>query len=160
MKKSLLAAGVVTAIGLTGVAGAATYAASSTQADPMSGLVGAIASKFNLDKSEVQKVFDEQRSQMETERENEIKDELAQLVKDGKLTQAQADKITAKREELKKEREANRTSGEKPSKSDMKKNMEARKTALEKWAKENGIDSQYLRYVFGGGHHGGHDRQR
>jgi hypothetical protein len=38
----------------------------------------------------------------------------------------------------------------------MKTEMDAKRTALETWAKENGIDSQYLRYVFGGHHgHGG-----
>jgi hypothetical protein len=38
----------------------------------------------------------------------------------------------------------------------MKTEMDAKRTALEAWAKENGIDTTYLRYVFGGGPGHGH----
>lgn len=155
MRKQLAVLGIVTAVGTTGVIGAgvanaATNTDSST--DPMSSLVSKIASKFNLNKDEVQRLFDEQRSARQTEREQEVKDELAQLVKDGKLTQDQADKLTAKRTELKKEREAVRTSGSTETRDAMKTEMDTRRTQLETWAKENGIDTTYLRFVFGGSH--------
>ena len=98
MKKVIIASSIA-ALGVTGLAGGAVFATanSTSGTDPMSGLVSAIATKFNLKKDDVQKVFDEQRTQMETQREQEVKDHVAQLVKDGKLTQAQADKINAKR---------------------------------------------------------------
>ena len=101
MKKVIIASSIA-ALGVTGLAGGAVFATanSTSGTDPMSGLVSAIATKFNLKKDDVQKVFDEQRTQMETQREKEVKDQVAQLVKDGKLTQAQADKINAKRAEL------------------------------------------------------------
>ena len=101
MKKVIIASSIA-ALGVTGLAGGAVFATanSTSGTDPMSGLVSAIATKFNLKKDNVQKVFDEQRTQMETQREQEVKDQVAQLVKDGKLTQAQADKINAKRAEL------------------------------------------------------------
>lgn len=165
MKKNLIIASAATAVGLAGLTGAGfAYAATNTanNTNPMDSLVSAVATKFNLNKDEVQKVFDEQHTAMEQERENEIKDELAQAVKDGKLTQAQSDAITAKRAELQKEREANRTSDQSKSRDEMKSAMDTKRTELEAWAKEQGIDTQYLRFVFGHGGrgHGGPDGMR
>lgn len=154
MKKVIIASSIA-ALGVTGLAGGAVFATanSTSGTDPMSGLVSAIATKFNLKKDDVQKVFDEQRTQMETQREQEVKDQVAQLVKDGKLTQAQADKIDAKRAELVKEREANRTSEQNLTDAQRKTKMEERKTALDTWLKDNSIDSQYAYLLMGG--HGG-----
>ncbi len=154
MKKQLITAGIAAAVGVTGLAGIATVSAatdSSTGSDHMSSLVSAIASKFNLDKTKVQAVFDEQHTKMQAERETQVKADVAQLVKDGKLTQAQADAINAKRAELTKEREANRAADRSASRDQMKTKMDAKRTELETWAKEQGIDTQYLRLVFGGG---------
>ena len=130
---TVIIASSIAALGVTGLAGGAVFATanSTSGTDPMSGLVSAIATKFNLKKDDVQKVFDEQRTQMETQREQEVKDQVAQLVKDGKLTQAQADKINAKRAELVKEREANRTSEQNLTDAQRKTRMEERKTTLE-----------------------------
>jgi hypothetical protein len=69
------------------------------------------------------------------------------------LTQAQADKINAKRAELVKEREANRTSEQNLTDAQRKTKMEERKTALDTWFKDNNIDSQYVYLLMGG--HGG-----
>lgn len=157
MKKQLITAGIVAAVGTAGVVGSGVANAQSgttSTTNPMSSLVDAVASKFNLNKADVQKVFDEQRTQLEAEREQEIKDELAQLVRDGKLTQAQVDKITAKRAEMKQEREAAR-SNTSQSRETMKKELDANRSELETWAKDNGIATKYLHFVIGGGHHGG-----
>ncbi len=156
--KKLIVAGSVAALGVAGLASGAAFATATNTtsgSDPMSGLVSAIATKFNLNKTDVQKVFDDQRSQMDQERETQIKGEVAQLVKDGKLTQAQADKINAKRAELQKEMEANRTSDQSLSSTDRKTKMQERKTALDTWLKENSIDTQYAYLLMGGHGHGG-----
>lgn len=159
MKKPLLIAGVVSTIGLAGLGAGVANAASSTSTDksPMSGVVDAIATKFNLDKTEVQKVVDAERTEMKAQRETNIAEELANLVKDGKLTQAQSDAITAKRAELLKEREANKDTSTDKTAEERKAAMQAKKTALETWAKEQGIDATYLKYVMGhgAGGHGG-----
>lgn len=159
MKKQLAIAGIVAGIataGVTGVGIANAATTSTTSTNPMSSLVDAIASKFNLNKSDVQAVFDAQRTQMQAEREAQIKEEVAQLVSDGKITQAQADKINAKRAEIQKEREANKDTATTNTREEMKTEMDAKRTELEKWAKDNGISTDYLRYVMGGGHgHGG-----
>lgn len=156
--KKLVVAGTVVAVSLAGLAGGAAYATTNNTngSDPMNGLASAIATKFNLNKDEVQKVVDEQRTQMQAQRDQEVKDQVAQLVKDGKLTQAQADKINAKRAELEKEREANRTSDQNLTDERRKAKMDEHKTALDTWLKDNGIDSQYSYLLMGGrGGHGG-----
>ena len=88
MKRHLAAIGAITAISAAGFTGASMVSAASTtdSSDPMSSLVDAMASKFNLDKTQVQAVFDEQKSAMQAEREAEMKTKIAQLVTDGKLT--------------------------------------------------------------------------
>ena len=154
MKKQLIVAGIATAVGVTGLAGVgvASAATDTTDTSPMSSLVEAVATKFNLKEADVQAVFDAQRTQMQAEREAGVKEKVAQLVTDGKLIQEQADKLNAKRAELQKEREALKDSNK--SREEMKTEREAMRTELEAWAKENGIDTEYLRYVMGGGHHG------
>ncbi len=160
MKKHLVIAATAATIGIAGlgagVAHAATNSDSTTSTSPMSGLVDKLASKFNLNKAEVQQVFDEQKATMNAERETKVKEAVAKLVTDKKITQAQADLINAKRESLEKERETNKDSFTDLTQDERKAKMDEKKTALESWAKDNGIDTQYLRYVMGGGHgHGG-----
>lgn len=159
MRKHLAVAAAVATIGVAGLGAGVAHAATSsttTKTDPMSGLVDAIATKFNLNKSDVQQVVDDQKSKMDVQREQKIKDDVAKLVTDGKITQAQADLINAKRAELEKQREADKTSFDSMSEADRKTAMDKRKTDLESWAKQNNIDTQYLRYVMGVGHgHGG-----
>lgn len=112
MKKQFITAGIATAVGVTGLVGVgvanAETSANGAGAHPMSSLVEAISSKFNLDKTKVQAVFDEQHTKMEAQRTEDVKSKLSQLVKDNKLTQDQMDKIVAKRAELEKDRANNR----------------------------------------------------
>lgn len=158
MKKHLVAAGIVAAAATAGLLGAsAANAESTTATNPMSSLVKAIASKFNLKEADVQAVVDANHATMEQERENEVKQDVAQLVKDGKLTQEQADKINAKRAELQKEREANRTADQDKTAEERDKERESHKTELDTWLKENNIDAQYGYLLMGGRGHGGHD---
>lgn len=155
MRKTLAVAAVAGSLGIAGVGGAAiAHAQTNSSTNPTASLVDAIAKKFNLDKSEVQKVVDEQHQAMETERENELKAELAQLVKDGKLTQAQADKLTAKRAELQKERDAARTNNSSATRTDRKSLREQQKTQLDTWLKEQNIDTKYAYLLHGNGGHG------
>ena len=158
MKKYLVAAGIIaatSAAGLTGLS-VANAATGNSANDPMSSLVSAIASKFNLKTSDVQAVFDAQKATMDATREQEVKDQIAQLVKDGKLTQAQADALNTKRTALQKEMETNRTSDQSLTSTQRQAKMEERKTATDAWLKAQGIDTQYAYLLMGGGHgHGG-----
>jgi len=153
MKKPLLIAGVVSTIGLAGLGAGVAHAATSTDSsdNPMSSLVDKIATKFNLNKDEVQALFDENRTEMEAKREEQVKSDLADLVKAGTITQTQADAITAKRAELQTQRESNKDSFKDLTADERKAKMEEERTALEAWAKEQGLDTKYLRYVMGHG---------
>lgn len=168
MKKQLVIASAVATLGLAGLAGGAAFATSQSDTGTNS-LVNAIATKFNLKTADVQAVFDANKAQMHAEREQQVKNQVAQFVKDGKLTQAQADKINAKRAELEKAREAERAADQNLTESQrqakreqMRTQMDAKKAELDTWLKDNGIDAQY-RYLLMSGHghgHGGHDGER
>ena len=146
-------------IGSLGVASAATNPGDSGQ----SSVVDKLVAKFGLNKADVQKVFDEDRSAHEAEREQKVKDKLAELVKEGKLTQDQADKLSAKAKELQTARQANREAMKDKTKEERKAAMEKEREALKQWLSDNKIDQKYARFVMGGGHggpegHGGHGR--
>lgn len=162
MKKQFLAAGLAATIGIAGVgAGVVNAAADTSKTDPTSSLVDKIATKFNLNKSDVQAVFDEQKTTRDAARETEIKAAVTQLVTDGKLSLAQADAINAKRADLQKDHEANRATMDGLSPEARKEKMETKRSELESWAKSQGIPTEYLRYVVGHGGPGmrhGHDR--
>lgn len=152
MKKSLLIGATVVTLGVGTLVPLAAHAQTGTSASGTS-IVDKIASKFNLNKADVQKVFDEEHAARETEREQRAADKLAELVKAGTLTQAQADKITAKRAEMKANREANKESFKDMTEAERKAAMDAKKAELDQWAKDNGIDAKYL--MPGGGGRGG-----
>lgn len=159
MKKHFLAAASIATIGIAGLGAGVAHAATNNSAasnEPMSNLVNALSAKFNLNKSDVQQVFDEQKTKMEVDHEQSMKDKVAKLVTDGKITQTQADAINAKRAELEKTREANHDSFKSMTADQRKSAREKQKADLEAWAKQNNIDTQYLHLVVGGGRgHGG-----
>ena len=126
MKGSLLAAGAISAVAV----GAGSVA--SAQGGPDGTLVDKIATKFNLNKDEVQAVVDENRAEHKAERAAEVSQNLQTAVEQGKITAEQKTLLESKM----KENQAAR---------------EAEMTALQEWAQSNNID---MRYVMGGGRHG------
>lgn len=159
MKKTLLAVGAVTSIGLAGVAGLGVASAATTTSSDDGGtssIVSKLAEKFNLKESDVQSVFDEERAAHEATMEQRMEDKLSQAVKDGKLTEAQKDAIIAKHKELRSEREADREAMESMTDEERKAAMEQKRADLEAWAEENDIPEEYFHLKIGGGpSHGG-----
>jgi DNA-binding MarR family transcriptional regulator len=159
MKKSLLIA-AVTAVSLVSFAGVGLVSADTVTNTGArdSGLVKAIADTFKLNQSDVQKVIDDQRTKNYAERmataNERVRTELSQLVKDGKLTQAQADAVTTKRTELQSQRSANRTTMQNKTETERHAQMQKDRDALDAWLKGQGIATEY-RYLLMGGH-GGH----
>jgi outer membrane murein-binding lipoprotein Lpp len=100
IKNRLLIAGAASSAILLGggVAATRTLAADTTSTNPMDSLVTRLSEKFNLNKSDVQAVFDENRTAMETKHQQEVTDRLTQAVTDGKLTEAQKTAILAEHE--------------------------------------------------------------
>jgi len=117
-------------------------------------LVDKIATKFNLKTEDVQKVFDEERAAHQTEKATQFKTKLDQAVKDGKLTQAQEDKLIAKQKELQAAHDANKDSMKDKTEAERKAAMEAERTAFKQWLTDNGIPAEYGMPMHGG-HHGG-----
>lgn len=131
-----------------GVAQAATT--KSGQPNFMSNLVNAIAQKFNLNPDEVQQVFDEQRaeqqSQMEAAREENFAARLTKAVSDGKLTQDQADKITAEKTKI----DSDMAALQGKTGTEFQDGMKAIRDSVKQWATDNNIPQQYLMFGPGG----------
>ena len=130
-KKSLIVAAAVATIGLSSVAGLGLASAQSNSGNGQSNLIDKIASQFNLNKDDVKKVFDENRTEMEAKHQEKVSERLQKAVDNGKLTADQKTKIEAKLKEIQSARETDRTE-------------------MEKWASDNKIDMKYLM-----GHHRG-----
>ena len=155
--KMLVAAAMIASLSAGALGVGTSFAASNpgTTDRGMSGLVAAIAQKFNLDSSAVQAVFDAQHQQMSAQHaadmQVKIKTTLSAAVTAGKLTQAQADLITAKHAELKTAHE----SLQGKTKAEIQAAMKTQHDALQAWAKANNIPKAYLQ-LGGPGGKGGH----
>lgn len=133
-------------------------AATATSTNPQQSIIDKLVSKFNLNKEEVQKVFDQDRAEHQAAREAEVKTKLDSLVKEGKLTQAQEDKLIAKAKEMQSQREANRESFKDKTEAERKAAFEKERTAFTTWLSDNGIAEEYGRLIMGGpGGRGGPD---
>ncbi len=121
---------------------------------PMSSLVEKIATKFNLNKDDVQEIFDEDRKAHQTEMKANYEKKLSDAVASGKITEAQKALILQKHMEMQSTHIANMESMKNLSQDARKAHFEKEKTALDAWAKENGIDTQYLFGLGGKGHRG------
>lgn len=143
--KTLAAASALVILGAGGIT--AIHANSAQAASGPSGLIDRLVARFNLNRNDVQAVLDEEHNAMHAEREQMEKDRLAQAVTDGKLTQAQADLIIAKHEELEKNRESLKDKTPEERRAAMKTQMDD----LKKWADDNNIPLQYLHPGMGKG---------
>jgi polyhydroxyalkanoate synthesis regulator phasin len=135
MRKKLIIA--VSAIAAAGIIGASTLGIASAATSNNSGqsIVDKIAQKFNLNKTDVQKVFDENRQEHQAARQQKQADKIAQAVKDGKITQAQADQLTAKLTELQTFRDS--LKGKAPA--EQRAAMQTKMTELHQWLVDNKI---------------------
>ncbi len=141
-KKLLLTAVTVTVLG-AGLFGMQTVSA-QTATDPSATIVQKISEKFGLNKDEVQKVFDEERTARRVEMQAKMEERLNTLVSEGKITEAQKQLILAKHKELQAERGSMMQNKANMTPEQRKETMETKRTELEAWAKANGIDTQYL----------------
>jgi len=150
MKNKRLKYILLPVLGLSILAGGITYASAETngRSNSFGNLAETIATKFNLPVADVQNVINDtmtaNRAEMGKNRPEKV-DMLAQAVKDGKLTQAQVNLITAKRAELQ------NTAGTAKNLSVAERTslMKEHQTALKEWAVANNIPEQYV-IGFGG----------
>ncbi len=151
-----LAIGAATLAGIATLGAGIVFAAEKTNmipTNPMSGIVTAIATTFNLKASDVQAVVDQERQieqqQMDAKRAEMEKTRLDAAVKSGTITQVQEDLIITKQAEMKTTMEslADKTQTEREAA------MKTQMDALKQWATDNKIPEQFM--MFGGGRHGG-----
>jgi hypothetical protein len=156
IKQSLLVGGAVVTVGLASLGSAGLVSAATTNSgssdNPQSSLVEKLVSRFNLNKDDVQKVFDEDRAEHEAQHEAQLKDQLDALVTSGKITQAQEDKLIAKAKELKAAREADREAMKDKTDTERKAAMDAKRDSFEKWLSDNGIAEEYGRLIMRDGY--------
>lgn len=142
--RNLIITGVIAAGTVLGI-GAVNAAGTTTGPRPIDNLIQAIATRFNLNQADVQKVFDEQRATMITQHEQHFTDRLTQAVTDGKLTQAQAEAIIAKKAEL----EAQRPDFKDRTPAEIRSEMQTRHQDLIDWAEANNIPQEFRFFDMG-----------
>lgn len=124
-----------------------------TRKNPFSILIDMVVQKFNLDKSQVQGVFDQFQNQRKTQVQENAQqreeDRLNKLVAANKITPEQKQAILAElkflRDKYDKKDLKNMTPDER------QKQFQAEQDELKKWAESQGIDPTYLTPGFGMG---------
>ncbi|MFH1252766.1 MAG: hypothetical protein V1664_00310 [Candidatus Uhrbacteria bacterium] len=139
-RRLLMAATIIAGLGIGAVGVGTTMAAQVNPGEGANNLIEAIAEKFDLNLSDVQAVFDEQREQREAKRETRQDERLAQALADGKITQAQADVFAAKLEEIRSFRESLATLD----KDARQEAVKAHQAELKQWAEDNGVPMSFL----------------
>lgn len=151
LRNSLLIAGATTTIGLSSLIGINAVSAKSDN----SNLVDKIATKFNLNKSEVQEVFEIDRKEHQEKHRAVQAKRLQKLVDSGTITEKQKSAIEAKLKEVREDRDEKREEKDDLDEDDHKQEMEEHRAELEAWARDEGIDLSKLKGVFmPGGHRG------
>jgi hypothetical protein len=151
MNKKKMIAAAVASLGIASVVGVGTVAAQQSSG---TSLAEKIATKFNLNKDEVQQVIDEEHQARHAEMQKRAEERLQEAVDDGKLTSDQKDKILAKMKEMAASRETKRGEMKNMSQVERHAAMKAEREVLEQWAKDNNIPTEYLR-LGGRGHEPG-----
>lgn len=153
ISKNLLAALAVTTVATGSILGVSAASAHGN-GENSDELVTKLAEKFNVDESEIESVFEEQRTEMQAERETARAEHLQGLVDAGTITSDQKIALEAKLDEMKATREALRDQD--LTREERHEKMEEARDSLEAWAKEQGIDLSAIHPEGGpGGHKGG-----
>ena len=122
------------------------YAADNNQPNTrMQTFMSALAARFNLNLTDVQNFFKEQRVSWHLEMDENVTakltDRVNKAVTEGKLTQDQATKIIAKINEL----VTFKASLQGKTKTEIRAAVQAKITELQKWAKDNNIPTNYFK---------------
>lgn len=149
VKKSLMVAGAVATIGVAGVTGLGVASAATNSSGSSDNLIDKIATKFNLDKGEVEAVFEEAKSEREAEHQQKMEEPLTELVAEGKLTEDQKSKILAKHAELKAQMKEEHGALKDKTKEERRALFDQRRDELKAWAEENDIPTEYLKFIIG-----------
>lgn len=126
------------------------YGISNASADTSfgrDGVIDRLVSRFNLNKNDVEKVFEENQAARQAERKTEIEEKLNQAVSEGKLTNDQKNALIQKMDEMRARRDDLRNL----SREERRQKMTEHRTEMQKWASDNGIDFTQLGLFLGRG---------
>lgn len=144
-------------IGVALVSVGAFGATALAKVDNGHSLVDMIAQKFNLNKADVQKVFDDHKTQVQVDREKNYETRLQKAVDDKKITSDQRDKILQKHKDLLAQVQALRSADTSKTPAERRADMTKLKADITKWEQDNNIPPGYLRVMGGGRGHGNHN---
>lgn len=141
-------------LSLIGIGAVSHNAINAQETTGTPSIIDQLVAKFNLNRAEVETVFQEHRDQIHEQREAELTARLDQLVTDGTLTQEQRDYLVAHHEQM----EANRPNweaGTKPTQEErqaQREQMQAQHNELQTWATQQGLDlSEIMPFAGKGG---------
>lgn len=143
-------------IGIGGLSLANRASADTTH--PHESIIERLAAKFNLNKSDMESVFDEERKAHQTEMSAKLEERLAQAVTDGKITEAQKALILEKHQELQSQRESERETWQNMTREERRTEMQKRHDELNAWLEANNIPTDLFPEfgnMNGNGRHGG-----
>jgi hypothetical protein len=145
-KKTLLTVAAVSILsgGVVVVTNAFAQTTTSGQQSVPS-LAQEIASKFHLNVSDVQSVFDQHQQEVKSQQESTYDAYLQNLVNTGKITEEQQQLILNKHKQLASQMQSNRQKVKSMTPTERKTQMRAAIQDLKNWAKQNNIALQYLR---------------
>ncbi len=133
-KKTLILTSAATVI--IGSALLTTSIVNAQDSSGYSSIVQKLSEKFNLNKDDVQKVFDEERTARQAEMYAMFEDRLSSLVKDGKITDAQKKALLDKHAQIQEQLEQLKDLSEQERKDEVKKIHDD----FGVWLKDQGID--------------------
>lgn len=160
IRKALLVTGAASAVGLSTIAGIGVANAQTTNgngaqngSNGVTSLVDEIAQKFNLNKQDVQSVFDKHHQEHEAANQQKLKTRLDKLVSEGKITSSQETLILNKLQEFQtfKDSLKGKTAAER------KTLMDQEQASLQQWAKDNNIPTNLVPFLGGPRHDVDHD---
>lgn len=151
-KKTLFTVSVVSLLS-GGLVVAANAFAQTPTASTSPSLVQEISNKFHLNQSDVQAVFSQYRQETQAKRESNYQTYLANLVKNGKITEGQEQLILNKHQQLISQMQSDMKNFKTMTPAERKAQKQSELKDLQNWAKQNNIKLQYLR-PFGMGRFG------
>lgn len=144
-------------IGIGGLS-LANRASADTEKAPHESIINRLAEKFNLNKSDIESVFNEEREAHQAEMAAKFEERLAQAVADGKITEEQKTLILQKHEELQSERESDRENWQNMTREERQTEMQKQHDELSAWLEANNIPTDLFPGFGdrdGNGRHGG-----
>ena len=137
---------IIPAVSIALLGSVVTYGLTSVKAETNTPtefppLVQKLISKFNLNKDEVSKIMEQDRSERQAEMQKRFEEKLTELVKTEKLTENQKTALISKHNEMK----ANKQNIREMTREERQNKMQEEKSKYEEWSKSQGIDLSLLR---------------